>query len=318
MFAACPAPWAAVLGSLLLGFEFVACLYVCASHKRSGGRAPNRNDDRVIKERFVRVGIASVLAPFIVWMIAALSSEGRSPCVVAPLGRWFGLWAPAATAATLLPLGLTMVLFLGPLTMGWLDRSWVDLADLLSLIRSQVKGPERLQLLRNLLIGPTAEEWVFRACMCPLLYGAGLADAANVFSSAVVFGLAHVHHRFDADTSWLAVAVQFTYTTLFGAYSSYLFLRTGLIYGPLLAHIFCNSMGLPDFGRVPGHAHSALLKAAFVVGLGSFVVCVTLDAIYRPRLFHSLFWAEALSLQMKQAANQELAPVLAPDEVVHA
>ena len=85
---------------------------------------------------------------------------------------------------------------------------------------------------------------------------------------------AHLHHRFDSNVNWLAVAVQarrsalapypsarcasvpvptrcvathltflravwpraqFTYTSLFGAYSSYLFLRTGLIVAPLAA-----------------------------------------------------------------------------------
>jgi prenyl protein peptidase len=55
---------------------------------------------------------------------------------------------------------------------------------------------------------------------------------------------------------------QFAYTTLFGWYASYLFLRTGpspllspshtltndctgSIIPPILAHIFCNYMGLP-------------------------------------------------------------------------
>lgn len=286
----CVVTYAAWLGSMLLGAEFVGCLYVCASHRRDGGRAPDRNDDRVIKQRFVRVGLASLIAPLIVWMSSAFQGE-RTGCVVASLGRIFGLWSPAAASATLLPLALTMVLFLGPLAMNWIERDahtpWRKQ------LRARVMGPERLQLLRNLLIGPAAEEWVFRACMCPLLFAAGHPDAAVVFGSAVVFGLAHIHHRFDADTPWAAVAVQFTYTTLFGAYSSYLFLRTGLVYGPLLAHIFCNAMGLPEFGRVGSHPRGGLLKAAFAVGLGSFVVLVTLDTLYRPALFGSIFWTES-------------------------
>ena len=50
------------------------------------------------------------------------------------------------------------------------------------------------------------------------------------------------------------MGVQLTYTSLFGAYSSYLFLRTGFLIGPLLAHVFCNAMGLPDFTGGPrGH-----------------------------------------------------------------
>ena len=83
--------------------------------------------------------------------------------------------------------------------------------------------------------------------------------------------------------------VQFTYTSLFGAYSSYLFLRTGLIFGPVLAHSFCNCMGLPDFGRA---LQERDLGVAFVIGLACFTTLVTLDAIYRPPLFGSMLWTE--------------------------
>ena len=43
---------------------------------------------------------------------------------------------------------------------------------------------------------------------------------------------------------------QFTYTTVFGMYSSYLFVRTGHFTAPFLVHAFCNFMGFPDFGDV--------------------------------------------------------------------
>ena len=39
---------------------------------------------------------------------------------------------------------------------------------------------------------------------------------------------------------------QFAYTTLFGAYCSFLFIRTGSLFPPLVAHSFCNVMGLPQ------------------------------------------------------------------------
>jgi len=37
---------------------------------------------------------------------------------------------------------------------------------------------------------------------------------------------------------------QLSYTTLFGWYASYLFLRTGSVIPPLLSHVFCNIMGI--------------------------------------------------------------------------
>jgi prenyl protein peptidase len=52
----------------------------------------------------------------------------------------------------------------------------------------------------------------------------------------------------------LAVArslFQFTYTSLFGFFAAFVFLRTGNVYSVILAHSFCNWMGLPRFyGRV--------------------------------------------------------------------
>ena len=39
---------------------------------------------------------------------------------------------------------------------------------------------------------------------------------------------------------------QFTYTTLFGFHSAFLFLRTGSLLPPIFAHMFCNIMGFPQ------------------------------------------------------------------------
>jgi prenyl protein peptidase len=265
-----------------------------SSHRKANGWAPDRNDPQVVRERFVRVGIASAIAPFIALLAAALPGGPRD-CPDVPLLTWFGVWGPGFGLAALLPLALTMVLFLGPLVMSWLERdpttslfaklheNWLDI----------VSSPvERDLALRQLVIGPLSEEWVFRACMCPLIESAGFSEGANVFLSAVIFGLAHVHHIFDDDVSYVTVAFQFSYTAAFGSYSAYLFLRTGQVAGPFLAHSFCNWQGFPAFHRIRGHPHQRTLAVAFVLGLGSFVALVTVDAFCRPALFSSAFWAE--------------------------
>ena len=46
------------------------------------------------------------------------------------------------------------------------------------------------------------------------------------------------------------------------------------------------------FYRVPRHRHRHVVAAAFVAGLGAFTLLVTLDAVYRPALFDSIFWKE--------------------------
>ena len=107
----------------------------------------------MIKERFVRVGIASLLAPLITWLASALPG-GPEACVAAEAHRWFGMWSESFLSGALAPLALTMLLFLGPLVMAWVDRDehtpWrLKLRELLP------RGTGRqLQMLRNMVIGP--------------------------------------------------------------------------------------------------------------------------------------------------------------------
>lgn len=41
--------------------------------------------------------------------------------------------------------------------------------------------------------------------------------------------------------------LQFSFTTLFGAYATFIFLRTGSLLAAVVVHAFCNAMGLPRF-----------------------------------------------------------------------
>ena len=75
-----------------------------------------------------------------------------------------------------------------------------------------------------------------------------------ILLSPIIFGLAHVHHFYEFRITNPQVPViaavarslfQFTYTSLFGAYATFLYLRTGSLLCVVLVHAFCNSMGLP-------------------------------------------------------------------------
>lgn len=82
----------------------------------------------------------------------------------------------------------------------------------------------------------------------------------TVILSPIVFGLAHIHHFYEFRitnpdvplTMALARTVlQFSYTSLFGIYETFLFICTGSLLAVILVHSFCNSMGLPRvWGRV--------------------------------------------------------------------
>jgi prenyl protein peptidase len=102
----------------------------------------------------------------------------------------------------------------------------------------------------------------------------------TVFLSPVIFGLAHIHHFYEFRVTHSHVPViasvarsvlQLIYTTIFGAYATFLFLRTGSLLAICLVHAFCNCMGLPRvWGRVgtgeeetPGKRPSVLWSVAY-------------------------------------------------------
>nr|XP_058925377.1 CAAX prenyl protease 2 isoform X4 [Kogia breviceps] len=93
--------------------------------------------------------------------------------------------------AALLPLLLTMILFLGPLMQLSMDCP-CDLADGLKVVlapRSWARCLTDMRWLRNQVIAPLTEELVFRACMLPMLAPCtGLGPA--VFTCPLFFGVA--------------------------------------------------------------------------------------------------------------------------------
>lgn len=118
---------------------------------------------------------------------------------------------------------------------------------------------------------PFTEELVFRACMIPLLLCGGFKMSTIIFLSPVFFSLAHLNHLFELQQqgcnfmrSLLIVGVQLGYTVIFGWYAAFLFIRTGNLLSPIVAHVFCNMMGLPVFSspRTKGVASVAFLAGS--------------------------------------------------------
>ncbi|PON42458.1 CAAX amino terminal protease [Parasponia andersonii] len=128
---------------------------------------------------------------------------------------------------------------------------------------------------RNYVVAPLTEELVFRACMIPLLLCGGFRINSVIFLCPVFFSLAHLNHfmevysrqNYNLIKSSLAVGFQLGYTLIFGSYASFLFIRTGHLLAPLVAHICCNFMGLPVvFSRSKG-----IVSVAFLAGMVGFL-----------------------------------------------
>ncbi|KAM4643595.1 CAAX prenyl protease 2 isoform 1-T1 [Amazona ochrocephala] len=294
--AAGPGPcWAAVLACLSLACSYVGSLYVW------GSPLP-RDHPSVIKRRFTSVLVVSGLSPAFVWLWKELTGVKLDT----PLPALLGLRLEGLVPATLLPLLLTMILFLGPLIQLSMDCPWRWLDGLRVAFdpRFWVLCLGDVRWLRNQVVAPLTEELVFRACMLPMLVpctGPGPA----VLACPLFFGVAHFHHvieqlRFrqgSVGSIFMSAAFQFSYTAVFGAYTAFLFLRTGgcprgvqrawgglhgpvglsvppagHLAGPVLCHSFCNSMGFPAVGAALEHPRRRALLPCYLLGVLLFLL----------------------------------------------
>ncbi|KAL8906740.1 MAG: hypothetical protein Q9171_006152 [Xanthocarpia ochracea] len=152
---------------------------------------------------------------------------------------------------------LTALLFTGPLfekaVVEGRWRDWMQGRTLHESLSSWIGW-------RNYVAGPVTEEILFRSLLVPLHLLTPLSPTRIIFVTPLYFGIAHVHHFYEfvlthPHTPWAPSIIrslfQFTYTTIFGWYATFIFVRTGNVIAVILAHTFCNWAGLPRlWGRV--------------------------------------------------------------------
>jgi prenyl protein peptidase len=107
---------------------------------------------------------------------------------------------------------------------------------------------------RNYFVAPFTEEIIFRGCMVPVLSATKLTNISVTFIAPLFFGFAHVHHAIvklqqgqNKMHVFFETCFQFLYTSLFGFYASYAYIKKRSLVGVILCHAFCNWMGLPSF-----------------------------------------------------------------------
>jgi len=170
--------------------------------------------------------------------------------------RLLGWWPIAFSDITRCCI-LTLLLFLGPLFETIVvERNLDDFRC----GRAIVESLSSWIGYRNFIAGPVTEEVVFRSVLIPIHLLAKISPTRIVFLTPLYFGIAHVHHFYEftlthPQTPFLPALLrsvfQFAYTTLFGWFAAFIYLRTGSIYACIIIHTFCNWAGLPRFwGRV--------------------------------------------------------------------
>ena len=123
-------------------------------------------------------------------------------------------------------------------------------------------------LLSLAVVGPVAEEAVFRAGLIPAMTRAGLNRWAAAALSALVFSLVHI----NAAQSIPA----FTTGLLLGAF----YVVTGDIRLSAAAHITINSMGLISYALDDGSAGKATTAEALTLTLTCFIAAALLTVLW--------------------------------------
>lgn len=275
-------PLVSVGACFAISVIYVASLYVWQSKH-------DRDHPSTIKRRFFSVFVVMLIAPvFVMTLSSDAVFEKYTMCEI------MGFRLDGLLTGIFLPLVLTAVLFLGPLCGTLSNGLW----QIYSEPMYWVSAVRNLKWLRNHVVAPLSEEFTFRACMLPLLLQTFQPRTAMLITP-LLFGLAHLHHINERlrDGTPLRIVLtvslfQFFYTTIFGIYSAYLFVRTGHFAAPFVAHAFCNHMGFPDFQEVLNQSTSrkAISICLYVLGLVGWIVL--LPRLTVPSWYENhLFWA---------------------------
>ncbi|XVE75991.1 hypothetical protein DITRI_Ditri12bG0136700 [Diplodiscus trichospermus] len=285
----------AVIACIAMTLFYVSLLYAPTLILRL---PPPQSFKNFMIRRFICAAISSVASVTFCALVLPIRSVEASS-----LFGVYGIRSDHIWQAMIFPLFLTSLMYAGSLTLKsmllvnkWKEHWNQDGRPLLDCIRSNLLSfPGQMSSLasnilfwRNFVVAPLTEELLFRACMIPLLLCGGFKAYNVIFLCPTFFSLAHLNHmteiysrhNYSLLKASMVIGLQLGYTVIFGSYASFLFMRTGNLLAPLVAHVFCNYMGLP----VLFVQRKGLVTMAFVAGMISFAWL--LFPITRPDLYN--------------------------------
>ncbi|KAJ5663698.1 hypothetical protein N7507_004429 [Penicillium longicatenatum] len=236
--------------SVALTLSYVVPLYLSPTTRPSPSLS--RDAPSVIRARIRAVTASCILTSVAVLWLTVSQGNHSLGSAITLMGWW-----PISVSDIARSFLLTAILFIGPLfERGIVEsewRSWFRLSKLSESLSGWIGW-------RNYIAGPVTEEIMFRSGIIPLHLLAHVSPGYIVFVSPLYFGIAHVHHFYEfrlthPDTPALAALLrslfQFGFTTVFGWYATFVYLRTSSLLAVILIHSFCNWCGLPRvWGRV--------------------------------------------------------------------
>lgn len=275
-----------ILQCFILSIIYVSSLYVWKYRHE-------RDHPSTIKRRFISVTVVALISPIYFYFCLDKKYFNRFT-LWSLLGlRTVGLWQ-----AVIYPLLLTSILFLGPITIE-VANGYCNIFTDKEYWRSNLFN---LEMVRNLIVGPLTEELTYRACMVPLILQC-FHQVLTVFICPVFFGTAHFNHLLEnlragleLKKSFLNTGFKFLHTTIFGIYSTFLFLRTGHLSAPIIAHMFCNYMGFPEISELLHHSGFKRYTLIFSFFFGLAAWCLLLMPLTEPSLYYNtIYWNQNYS-----------------------
>ncbi|KAK6506969.1 hypothetical protein TWF481_005428 [Arthrobotrys musiformis] len=271
---AIPESHTAIVSAVLLSILFT-CIYVGVLYLHPLTRpSPRQSRDApsVIRLRIRAVYTSCLITTFST--LYALRVLGGIDFMTSL--KYMGIW-PVNILDIVKAVFLTMVLFAGPLAEKlWLDRDPRD--DLVMDVKTSLSSWIGW---RNYIVGPITEEITFRSHILALHLSVPSPNITTlIFLTPLYFGIAHLHHFYEFKLTHpdvpphfglLRSLIQFTYTTLFGWFAAWVYLRSGNLYAAIAIHSFCNVMGLPRFwGRLEEAWKTYVYYTILVAGAAGF------------------------------------------------
>ncbi|KAJ8974969.1 hypothetical protein NQ317_004806, partial [Molorchus minor] len=237
-------------GSIFLCF-MLSVTYLASIHVWN---SPYNRDHPITIKKKIRQCICYVIR------CTMLSVCRNKKDILEKVSMWeiLGLKTEGLCQAIFMPLFLTMILFLGPMSM----ELYSGLSKLYTEEMYWFSNVTNLIWIRNHIAAPFSEEFTYRCCMLPLLLQ-NFKPTTAIIISPLFFG----------------VGFQFVYTTIFGMYSSYLFYRTGHFISLFVVHAFCNHMGFPEVTEIGTYKQNKkiIISSLFVAGFVLDHVIVVLE-----------------------------------------
>lgn len=174
-----------------------------------------------------------------------------------------------------------VLLFSGPIVQelfsqyNWFRNCRMTVA---SYVKSLWQSNATFQTIKSVVIAPLGEEMLYRVFGCTVWETAGISKLKIIFLLPLMFGVSHLHFflaKKNRRRQDLIVAlVQVGFTTVFGWYAAFVWLRYHSFIGVALIHGFCNFMGFPSFDealkwRYP--VQKIFIGIAYLIGIIGFV-----------------------------------------------